>query len=470
MLIRLLYPALSCLLVAAPLAAQVNTGAIIGKVTDPSSAVVTSATTRLENLRTGARLEGKSNEVGDYSFRGLLPGVYKLTVTAAGFRTFEKTNIPVAVSETTTHNVSLTLGEPTSSVTVEADLAAIDTSSATLGTVVEEREVRDLPLNGRHFTQLLTLTTGVATPATSASWGNPQVGDFRLPSINGQSTKSTQFLLDGTNNSSPGFALISVAPVVDDIAEFKVVSHADSAEYGGVLGGYVNVVTKSGTNELHGGMWEFFRNDKLDARNFFRRNVTPLRQNQFGGNIGGPVMLPHYDGRNRTFFFGSYQGFRQSFANSALYRVPTPQELSGDLSREAPIFDPFSTRADPANPSGFLRDAFPSNRIPGNRIDSISLAYARQFFPAPIDTGFPGTNGLDPRPNLSNQDLITLRGDHQAGANAISLRYNKVRTPVTTTGGIAGSSFLRKGHGFTRLVRPVLGDAEAYQQVGQHRL
>jgi len=442
---------LAALLTGAKLMAQVNTGAIIGKVTDPSGAVMVNADVGVQNVNTGVKLAGKTNGVGDFAFRGLNPGSYTLTVTHPGFRTYEVRNVPVAVSETTTHNPALTIGEPSTSVTVDAIAAGVDTASATLGTVVAEREVKDLPLNGRNFTQLLTLTAGVANIGTAGSWGNQQVGTFILPSINGQSTKSTQWLLDGSNNSSPGFALISVAPVVDDIAEFKVDSHADSAEYGGVLGGYVNVATRSGTNALHGGLWEFLRNDKLDARNFFRPSVTPLKMNQFGGNIGGPVFLPKmYDGRNSTFFFFSYQGFRQSRASSALYRVPTAEELNGNLSAENPIFDPFSTRADPANPGRYLRDPFPGKIIPPSRIDPIGQKVVSTYYPKPVNTGFPGTNGINPTPERTNQDMWSIRGDHQARADSISYRFSRVKTPVSTAGdgGLAGSTFIRNPHGY----------------------
>ena len=300
-------------LLSLPLAsyAQINTGGIVGRVTDPSGAVVVNAKLTLDNLQTGVKVQGSVNQVGDYAFRGLTPGMYKLTVVAAGFNTFEETNIPVSVAETSTRDVRLTLGATTTAITVTSSAVALETASAQLGTTVNASQLRDMPLNGRNFTQLLVLTAGAATPGTTGIWGNPQAGDYRQPSINGQDTNSTGFVLDGTNNRSNFSGGISVAPVVDDIAEFKVVSHSDSVEYGGYLGGYVNVVTKGGTNNFHGAAWEFLRNDKLDARNPFKANVNHLRQNQFGGNIGGPIM------RNRLFFFGSYQGFRQRIGSVA---------------------------------------------------------------------------------------------------------------------------------------------------------
>src|SRR6266508_3836015 len=256
-------------LLSLPLAsyAQINTGAILGRVRDPSGAVVVNAQLTLENLQTGVKVEGSVNQTGDYAFRGLPPGIYKLTVVATGFNTFEETNIPVTVAETVGHDVQLTLVATTTTIAVTSSAVALETASSSLGTMVEERQVRDLPLNGRNFTQLLIMTAGAASTGTTGIWGNPQAGDYRQPSINGQDTNSTGWVLDGTNNRSNFSGGISIAPVVDDIEEFKVVTHSDSVEYGGFLGGYVNVVTKSGTNEFHGALWEFLRNDKFDARN-----------------------------------------------------------------------------------------------------------------------------------------------------------------------------------------------------------
>src|SRR4029077_3183328 len=190
--------------------------------------------------------------------------------------------------------------------------------------------------------------------------------------------------------------------VIDDIEEFKVVSHSDSVEYGGFLGGYVNVVTKSGTNQLHGAAWEFVRNDKLDARNPFLPSVNPLKQNQFGANVGGPFV------RNKAFFFGSYQGFRQHIGSTALYRVPTAANEAGDFTGELPISNIYSTRPDPTNPGLYLRDPFkcdeggvpiapnadgtqtggtPCQKVPMSMLNQQALLYAKTLFPAPVNTG-----------------------------------------------------------------------------------
>lgn len=450
--------------------AQINTGGIVGRVTDPSGAVVVGAKVTLENMQTGAKVESAANETGDYGFRGLVPGRYKLTVVAPGFATFEKTEIPVKVAETSSHDVRLTLGATATAITVTSSTVALQTASAQLGTTVEERQVRDLPLNGRNFTQLLVMTAGAASAGTTGIWGNPQAGDYRQPSINGQDTNSTGFVLDGTNNRSNFSGGISVAPVVDDIEEFKVVSHSDSVEYGGYLGGYVNVITKGGTNEFHGAAWEFLRNDKLDARNPFKPKVNMLRQNQFGANMGGPIL------RNRLFFFGSYQGFRQRVGSTTYYTVPTPAQIAGDFTYkvdgktpELPIYNIYSTREDPLQPGTYIRDRFmcdaggnpippnldgtqtggtPCNKIPSELLNPYALHYAT-LFPKPVSTPVPLTNGIDTAPQKQSQDFWNVRGDYQISpSQQISGRYSHIDSPNTVSGGIIGSSFLRDSFGY----------------------
>ena len=178
--------------------AQINTGGIIGRVTDPSGAVVPNAKVALTNQQTGIKVETDVNQTGDFAFRGLPPGTYRIDVTSAGFAAFAETNIPVAVAETSTHDVKLSVGGTSTAVSVTADTVALDTGSATLGTLVEQKEVVDLPLNGRNFTELLLVTAGVTSAGTDAQWGNPQSGDYRQPSINGQS-QNTQHLPSGRN-------------------------------------------------------------------------------------------------------------------------------------------------------------------------------------------------------------------------------------------------------------------------------
>src|SRR6266852_5399586 len=254
------------------------------------------------------------------------------------------------------------------------------------------------------------LTPG-ATPVSvgqNAGGGRTQnVGVRVYPAMNGQSNRSNSFLLDGVYNNSNIFSTYAIAPNVDALSEFKVQSHSDQSEFGGVTGGVVNIVTKSGTNEFHGAGWWFLRNDALDAKGFFTTTKPPLRQNQFGATLGGPVK------KDKTFFFFSYEGYRRKNIASALSLIPTPQELSGDFSAlSRMIYDPFSTRPNPANANQQLRDPFPGNRIPAGRINRSTEAWAQTIIPQPIATGVAGFNYRNDRPQTLPLNQYSIRVDH----------------------------------------------------------
>ena len=198
------------------------------------------------------------------------PGEYVLKVTKQGFTTATQEGLHVLVNQASTQDVTLRPGSTQESVTVEAAAVNLETANATLGTVIQSKQITDLPLNGRNFTQLLALTPGVSPVSVAQNSGGAQaapLGSFVFPSVSGQSNRSNYFLLDGIDNTDQVFTTYAVAPILDDIQEFKVQSHSDEAQFGGVLGGIVNVVSKSGTNNFHGTAWEFFRNTVLDAKN-----------------------------------------------------------------------------------------------------------------------------------------------------------------------------------------------------------
>ena len=227
--------------------------------------------------------------------------------------------------------------------------------------------------------------------------------------------RSNLYLVDGISDVEAQFDTYAVSPILESIQEFKVDTHNDQAQFGWIMGGVVNMVTKSGTNKLHGSGWEFLRNNNLDARNPFLPSVTPYKQNQFGFMLGGPVVLPHYDGRNKTFFYGAYEGYRNHTANQLLYRTATPAELSGDLSDlGVPIYNPFSTQPDPANPGEYIRPQFQGNNISGF-INPGMLAYAKATFPAPVNTGIPGINAINTSPATVREDDINFRVDERLG-------------------------------------------------------
>jgi outer membrane receptor protein involved in Fe transport len=420
-----------------------NTASINGTIKDVSGGVVPQATVALKNVETGVERTTVSNDVGVYVLQEILPGKYTIEVRKEGFTTTAEQGVTLVVNQTTTYDFTLTVGSSKQTVTVEANVAALQTSTAELGTAITRAEINDLPLNGRNFSELLTLTPGVSPVNVSQNVGGPRTnawGVFVVPAVNGQNNRSNMFLLDGVNDNEATFNSFMITPTLDDIQEFKVDSHNDQPQFGGALGGVVNVVTKSGTNAVHGAGWEFLRNSGLDARNPFFTTVNPLRQNQFGANIGGPVVLPHYDGRNRTFFFASYEGGRQHAASQALYLVPTPQEIQGNLSDlGVPIYDPFSTQPDPNNPGEFLRTPFQNGVIPSNELDPHMVAYAQAVYPAPIATGVAGTNGVDNTPSIHDFDQYSLRADEQLNSsNSFFFRFTRDNAPVSGSGGLAG--------------------------------
>jgi hypothetical protein len=459
-----------CLGISGTAAAQVGTAAaaLNGTVRDASGAVVPGATITLKNSRTGFEQVTKSNQTGNYSLVNISPGNYTATVSMQGFSTAKAPDFDLAVNQTATINFTLQIGEVSSTINVSANAIQIETSTAELGTVIGSTEVNALPLNGRNFTEMLLLSPGVSpVNATENNGfggiGNP-TGTVVLPAVNGQNNRSNMFLLDGVNDYGSIRDNYAVQPTLDDIEEFKVQSHNDEAQFGQVLGGIVNVVTKSGANQFHGDAWEYLRNDAMDAANYFNPVKTPLKQNQFGGAVGGPVVLPHYDGRNKTFFYGSYEGFRNNTASSNFYRTPTADQLSGDFSnldsQGTQIYNPFSSVPDDTTTSGFALQPFmcdstgaplpapgnvqaqgtPCNKIPSSMINQSMVYFAKTYFPPPVNlSGYPQFNGRDTTPNITHQDQVSLRFDQQFGTkDRVFVRWTSTWEPITGSAGYPG--------------------------------
>ena len=424
------------------------TATLNGIVRDSSGAVIPQATVTLHNTDTSAERESLTNDSGLYVFVSVPPGEYVLKVTKIGFTTATQSGLHVLVNQASTQDVTLRVGSTQESVTVEASAVSLETGNATLGTVIESKQVTDLPLNGRNFTQLLALTPGVAPISVAQNSGGAQaapLGSFVFPAVSGQSNRSNYFLLDGIDNTDQVFSTYAVAPILDDIQEFKVQSHSDEAQFGGVLGGIVNVVSKSGTNNFHGTVWDFLRNTVMDAKNPLK-GISKLEQNQFGANFGGPVILPFYNGRNKTFFFGSYEGFRRAQPSAgAFYNVPTAAELSGDFSAllQGPnpiqLYNPFTTQPDPANPGSFMRNPFPNNDI-SSVLNSGAVSLAKAVFPAPqpVVNGF---NGYDLRSSLTPQNEYSFRVDENFNpSNSLFFRYTSSDQNRIGSGGIVGET------------------------------
>jgi hypothetical protein len=433
--------------------AQLSTASLHGVVKDPQGSVVPNVTVTLRNVDTSVENTTVSSASGAYAFLDITPGRYMLNAKTAGFSSMQVSMFTLTVNQIATIDFSLKVGTQNTMVTVQAGAVQLNMTSANLGTVISTRQVNDLPLNGRNFTQLLSLTPGVAPvnvgqssnggfAATAVAVGS----SFIIPAINGQTNRSNFFLTDGIINYGTYLSTYAVPPIIDAIQEFKVVSHTDSAEFGSVLGGVVNVVTKSGTNDLRGSAWEYARNAIFDARTYFLPKTvakTPFSQNQFGASAGGPVWLPKlYNGRNKTFFFGAYQGFRYTQLSNSPLRVPTAAQLAGNESDwPTQLYNPFSTRPDPANPGQYIRDPFPGNQIPATLIDPRMVAWATDIYPAPgpvFDSS--GDNALDPTPITQTQNEWTARVDQKIGKNDTAFfRYSSFDSTQDSSGGLPGT-------------------------------
>ena len=438
---------------------QLSTASVNGVVRDPSGAVITNARIVLANVDTSIQNTTLTNGAGAYAFLDVQPGRYTLEATASGFKPEKLSAFTLTVSQIADIDFSLAVGATTSAITVEATTPQLEVASASLGTVIETKQVDDLPLNGRNFTELLLLSPGVSSANTSqnSSGFAPEAdgSTFSFPAVNGQSNRSDFFLMDGLSNYGTFYSVYAVPPIIDAIQEFKMVSHTDNAEFGSVLGGVVDVVTKSGTNQFHGSAWEFTRNSVFDARSYFlpkTQPTTPFHQNQFGGSFGGPVLIPRlYNGRSKTFFFGAYQGFRYYKFGSANLHVPTTAQLSGDESDwPTQIYNPFSTRPDPANPGQYIRDPFPGNQIPLGLVDQSMVAWAKFVFPAAgpaIDSA--GDNSIDLTPNTQTQNEWTIRADQKVGTNDSAwFRYSLINSNEERSAGLPG--FANEGSEPTR--------------------
>jgi hypothetical protein len=303
-------------------------GSVNGLVADPSGAAVPGAKVTLERKDTGIRRSTTTASDGLYSFSNADVGEYSLSAEASGFKR-AVSSVRVEVAQTVRLDLSLEIGELSEQVEISAAPSTLQTADSQVGGVVETKAISDLPLNGRNFTQLMVLMAG----ATEASQGNTVQGHYNERaggvsfSVNGQRSDYNEYLIDGFDAKEVQHGTNSIEPIIDALREFRVQASNYSPEFGNEAGGQINAVIKSGTNEFHGSAWEFLRNSDLDANNFFNNRagigVAPFRRNQFGAAVGGPIVLPKYNGRNRTFIFGAYEGTRISKGITQLSTVPT---------------------------------------------------------------------------------------------------------------------------------------------------
>ena len=477
---------LSCLLFlpAQRLVAQVDEGSILGTVSDPTGAVVPNAKVVLLNTDQGLTLETTTGSGGEYNFSPVRIGNYSLTVSDPGFSTTTQSHLTVAVGQQLQVNVQLKTGSAAETVEVTTAPPQLQTSEASVGQVVSERSVNSLPLNGRNFTFLAQLGAGVNTPQADTR-GNAASGAF---SANGLRPAQNNYLLDGIDNNSNAVDFLNgtnfiILPPVDAIQEFKVQTADFSAEYGRSAGAVLNATIKSGTNSIHGAVWEFFRNDKLDAADWFEDNEGipkgELRQNQFGASIGGPII------KNKLFYFGDYEGLRRVQGNTQSgVSVPTVAERSSGysnladiiqgapradaLGRQIPVgvvLDPATTRpvtagtVDPVSgivspTTGYVRDPFSTvcgpgtasyslaacpdlNQLPPGRLDANAIKLLN-LFPAPTTGGI--SSNFASSPNLyEHRNQFDIRGDYDINEkNQVFVRFSYEDDPNLIPGPFAG--------------------------------
>lgn len=389
---------------------QTVNGSFRGTVSDPSGAHIPGALVKATNVATGVTRQTITNLQGSYVLTDIPPGAYDFAVSYRGFATEQNRGVTLLVNQVGTLDFVLKPGGVKQEVTVTAQAPLANLVNATVGTVVGSRQVVQLPLNGRQFTQLILLTPG-ASPQGSGQQGSWEVHSHYgaiSPAVNGARSEMNNFTIDGVQNNELFFNFPAINPPPDAIQEFNVQSNMSSAQYGQAAGANVNVVTKSGGNELHGDAWEFLRNTSLDARNFFSPAVSVYHQNQFGGTLGGPIR------KNKIWGFGWYEGFRSSLGSTLFAQVPTAAQLNGDLSGFPQIFNPFSTRQVGTDAQGnpiFARDPFTNNQIPSSLLNPTALAIAKLRYPQPNFTSSSGLNFLNSQPNVTNTDQFGIRID-----------------------------------------------------------
>ncbi|MGA7218651.1 MAG: TonB-dependent receptor [Candidatus Sulfotelmatobacter sp.] len=421
---------LAALTFAGPnLAAQQITGSIRGTVTDSSGAIVEGANVTARQVETGLTRVALTDRLGEYVLLELPIGHYRLEVQAKGFQTYLQQGILLDVNEAATIGIQLRVGAETQQVQVSADAALVQSTVSSLGQTVMEREILDLPLDGRNFSQLGLLQPGVVplTPGLLEAGGPARQN--QAYAVDGQRPESNNFMIDGADNESSVDGGFVLKPPIDAIAEFKILSHNANSEFGRNTGSTTNIVTRGGTNSFHGAAWEFLRNDAMDSSDYFTQSIQPLKQNQFGGTFGGPLL------KDKTFFFGYYEGFRNRQGETVPATVPSAAERQGNFAEECTDLSGASFNSSTglcSNPNGQL--TFFGTPVPFNQmtlftpIDPIA-SNVLPFFPLPNA----GENGFIATQTLSeNNDQFGLRLDHYLSrADTLNFRYMFSAGPTT---------------------------------------
>jgi hypothetical protein len=432
-------------------AGQSTTATLVGSVLDPSGAEIAGAQVVATNGATNVKHTGISESDGNYQIGQLPPGTYIITVEAPGFSRLVRTGVSLQVNQNVHLDLTMQVGQQTQTVEVTGQPPLLETESSSVATVVGERLVNQLPLNGRNFVQLATLSPGVTGVGTSASGtieGGSRPDDKRAGSeifANGNREGDNNYLIDGTDDNERLTLSIVLRPGVDSVQEFQIQTSNYSADIGRNSGAVINVVTKAGTNQFHGSAFEYLRNSAVDARSYFNKVGTAFpsfRLNQFGGSLGGPVVIPKlYHGKDKTFFFADYEGYRNTTQTFVLGTVPTLQMRNGDFSQVNPIYDPTSTTT---VGSTIVRTPFLNNFIPLGKRDPIAVKMINAY---PIPTNSNVTQNYQSNAIQSNNyNQGDIRIDEQITAkDQVFGRYSIQNTlnvapstyPVTTIPGVS---------------------------------
>jgi hypothetical protein len=404
----------------APGHALAQTAQITGRVTDATGAVVPATSITVTNVATAIDRKVSTNEDGYYTVPLLLPGEYRVTVERQGFKPIVRSGVVLRVDQRAELDFTLEVGALAERIEVQAATVQLNTVEASRGQVIENQRIVELPLNSRTYDDLALLSAGTVQPLSGSRFGGFSSGGVRNTQNN--------FILDGLDNNPVELAGAQrrsemVQPSIDAIQEFKVQTNAYAAEYGRAMGSVVNVTTKSGSNDLHGSLFEFLRNEKVDAKNFFDPPgpKPPFKRNQYGFALGGPVYIPKlYNGKNRMFFFGDYEGTKVRVTNTNTTTIPTPRMRTGDFSELLTLRKPAVTITDPRNNN----NPFPGNSIPADRIDPVARTLIN-LYPTPQNSNL-ASNFVYQSPANQNWSKFDVRSDVNLGTkDNVFWRFSK---------------------------------------------
>ncbi|HEY1742575.1 MAG TPA: TonB-dependent receptor [Granulicella sp.] len=411
--------------------AQRITATLAGTVHDSSAAVIPNAAVSVTNAGTQVTAKAQTDGAGQFVVPNLPPGPYTVTVDAPGFKRLVRSGLVLDVDQNAQLDLVLKIGSISETVQVNSAEPLLETQSSDIGQVITNQSVENLPLNQRNVYSLILLVPGVTGSVNSTFIGM----QFN---VNGARSGSTDVLLDGVPAAPPSddFTLLSIFPSVDATQEFKVQTSNFSSQFGNAAGGIMNIVYKSGTNDLHGSVYDFLRNSYLDANTFFadRAGVAlpSLKRNQFGFSLGGPVYLPKlYHGRGKTFFFADYEGLRQDSPSGTLTRVPSLAQRAGIFPQNVTIYDPTTTqKVVSGNTTTYIRTPFPQNTIDPSRFDPVAVNILK-YYPLPNTSAFgPVNNFYAIAPSHSSIDQYDIKVDEViSDRQRVAFRFSK-RNPV----------------------------------------